>query len=229
MISVIIPSRGESAMLWTTVASAKNALEKDFAGAYEIIVVMNEPRGKEFPPIGFAMKTADFCEVIFSNVDGPAGARNLGYQYARGDFLFFVDAHCLFPEDFFLKLKGFSDESGADAVFGGTRFIRETTFGCKVGWDDILWGRDLYPEDSKDPFPVVSAGHGAFGITRAAFADAGKYWEALRGWGGEEPQLNLKFWMMGKAAWIEPRVRHWHFMPNKRHMAEEQKDRKSVV
>lgn len=213
MISVIIPSRGESVALWATVASAHGELELSGLD-FEIIVVLNEPEGVDFPPIGATLKVSEICQVVYAKVDGPAGARNVGFKYSKGDFLFFADAHCVFQRGFFETLLDESLALGADAVFGGTRFVRDVTYGCKVGWQEILWGCDVLdkPSDGK-PFPIVAVGHGAFGMAREAFVGCGMYWEALRGWGGEEPQLNFKLWMMGYRAFMIPQTYHWHYTP----------------
>lgn len=226
MISVIIPSRGESVALWATVASAQAVLEAD-GEPHEIIVVLNERPFDEFPPLAYFMFQHEMCDMLFTSADGPAAARNLGAARARGDFLVFVDAHCIFPPGFFRELRCHADSYDADAVFGGTRFCKKVTYGCTVGWDDILWGLEMVPtERDAAPFPIVAVGHGAFGIRAASFFDVGGYWSALRGWGGEETQLNLKLWMMGKRLLLAPSLHHFHYtLPGVRRGFEMYRDR----
>lgn len=213
MISLIIPSRGESSALWATIVSAKEAFGPAPAGdRYEIIVVLDEPDGK-YPGVASLMHQLDFCKVVFANTNGPVGARNRGAQEARGDFLIFADAHCIFPQDFFLTLlEAFSVNREFASVTAGTRFLDRTTYGCRIGWDDILWGSDLYfPSDENEIFPIASPGHGVFAIRADVFRAVGGYWKELRGWGGEEVQLNLKLWMCGYQIAMNPRTFHWHY------------------
>jgi glycosyltransferase involved in cell wall biosynthesis len=264
MISVIVPSRGESASLWSTVISIRENLRDT---DHEIIVVANEQPGanrekcarldraisatKRIPELDDAMKLLteirskqpeddfpmlvqwlvqqDFCRVIFSNVSGPAAARNLGASHAKGDFLFFSDAHCEFPCGYFKAMRAEADRLHADAVFGGTRFMSKTTYGCTVGWNDILWGMEMIEPKDMTPYRVASVGHGVFGITVEAFDEVGGYWNALEGWGGEEPQLNFKLWLCGKRLWMVPSLFHYHYtMPGARRGFEMYADRDFV-
>jgi glycosyltransferase involved in cell wall biosynthesis len=218
MISLVIPSRGESLGLWATVASAKSDLLAS-GEPFEIIAVVNgEP-----PGIASWMLREDFCRIIYSAASSPQEARHQGLLQAKSDFVFFADAHCVFPPRWFLSMREEADRSGTDAIFGGTRFLSGATYGMRLGWREYLWGSDVIYEkhlkahSGELPAPIAIIGHGAFGIRKRAYLESGGYWLALRGFGGEETQLNLKLWMMSFRCHVTPRCYHWHYsMPGER-------------
>jgi hypothetical protein len=49
-------------------------------------------------------------------------------------------------------------------------------------------------------------------ISKADYLAVGGYTDLLVGYGGEEPLLCLKFWMMGRICWQVPSVAHYHFL-----------------
>ena len=49
-------------------------------------------------------------------------------------------------------------------------------------------------------------------ISKAAYIAVGGYSDLLVGYGGEEPLLCLKFWMLGHECWQTPFVHHNHFL-----------------
>lgn len=213
MLSLVIPSRGEAQGLWSTVASAHDAL-KATGEQYEIWAVVN---GK-VPDLATWMFHEGTCNVLWSGADSPQMARDQGLKQSRGEFVFFADAHCVFPRDYFSILLEDAERTKADAIFGGTRFCSNPTYGMKVGWNEYLWGQDVVykkhiDERGDGPAPIGIIGHGAFGIRRKAYMDAGGYWLALHGFGGEETQFNFKLWMMGFRCFVTPRVYHWHYLP----------------
>ena|SRR5690242_19445820 len=94
------------------------------------------------------------------------------------------------------------------------RFDRGLVFASHFYVDGYLWTKKtLLEPPSSGPFKVATHPHGAFAVRRDSFLKAGGYWRELHGFGGEETQLCLKFWLMGMTCWATPRVYHWHWLP----------------
>ncbi len=209
-VSVVIPSRNEDAMLWATVVSAHESLQAARV-SYEIIPVVNGPS----PQIAALMHRAKLAKVYCSDASSPQAARHVGAIAAKGCWLFFLDAHCIVPQNFFLEMLNTLDRSGATLLHSPHRFLGKTFYGFTVDWDGTLWAKDTIdvPPTDQRSFEIAVAGHGAIGMLRHVYWKTGGYWQALRGFGGEETQLNLKMWLLGKRCAMATRTHHWHWLP----------------
>lgn len=90
-------------------------------------------------------------------------------------------------------------------------------YGNETDWDGNLWfKRTLYqPKSSEHLYPVPQFGHSCFLLNRQAYLDTGGYTNILIGWGGEEPLLCLKFWMLGWECWQTLYPAHAHFLADR--------------
>lgn len=212
-ISVIIPSRGERELLWATYAAARADLEASGLD-FEIVPVINGPKVSDIA--GLLHQSGEVnCIFAGEGVDSPQAARNLGAQHASGEVLFFLDSHVIVAPGFFWQM--LSDMRGydADLLHSPHRFLGKAFYGFRVDWDGLLWSKEtLYaPQNGALPFPIALAGHGACCVRRKAFETVDRYWKELKGFGGEETQLNLALWMCGFSCWMTPRTHHWHWLP----------------
>jgi glycosyltransferase involved in cell wall biosynthesis len=218
MISVIIPCHAtpENSLivgqqLWYTVASAISSLEV-CGEPYEILVILNG----EHPQQASLMHQADSIKAIYcgKEIDSPQAARHLGFQKAKGDVLFSLDAHIIVPTNFFRQILDDMKDTGADFMGAAHRFLLPNSYGNRVDWGAYLWGGEsiFVPPRGDKPFKTALHPHGAFAITREAYFDVGGYWLGLHGFGGEESQLCFKLWLMGRTCWATPRTHHWHWL-----------------
>lgn len=195
-------------MLWSTVASAVEALQYSEL-SYEIIVVADGTA----PDIAAYLHRSKLCSVIYANAGSPQAARHIGACEAQGDVLFFADAHVLFPEGFFWDVLEDMRKTCADLMHTPHRFLGNTFYGFHVDWNGYLWSAQNVNGPVTESFKIAVAGHGAFAIRKDSYLKAGGYWQALKGFGGEETQLNFKLWLMGMTCWMTARTYHWHWMP----------------
>lgn len=219
MISVIIPCHstpekadGVSKELWFTVASIISVLEHSEI-EYEIIVVLNGA----YPVVASLLHEQGRAKAIFAGpaYESPQAARHLGLERTSGDVVFFLDAHVVIPPDFFRQVLSDMDEVGADFMGTGHRWLGPTWYGAKVAWDEYLWSHEttsVQPCGNGKLWRAALHPHGAFAVRRESYDRAGGYWQALKGFGGEESQLCFKFWMMGLSCWVTPRTYHWHYL-----------------
>lgn len=222
MVSVIIPCYSSlqtaaevGQQLWYTVWSAINSLEASGL-EHEIIVVVNG----SLPFTASLLHEGGNVKSIFcgESIDSPQSARDLGVQRSRGEFLFFLDTHVVIPPNFFSQMIADMEESGADFMGCGHKWIDvgQVYYGARIAWDEFLWARETLNHPPNGPGKLWKTAihpHGAFAMRRKAYEEVGGYWLALKRFGGEESQMCLKLWMMGKSVWATPRTFHCHWLP----------------
>ena len=100
MLSVIIPFVAESPQLFFTVQSLRHELE---GIDHEIILIYNATaltNESDHPEINCSLyiqkkQPSDVRLLKFSERQSHWQAKNIGMEQAKGDILFFIDAHCL--------------------------------------------------------------------------------------------------------------------------------------
>jgi hypothetical protein len=88
-------------------------------------------------------------------------------------------------------------------------------YGSTTNWEGNLWyGHHIYtPIDM--PHRIVQFGHSCVMVDRDWYVRSGGYTTLQQGWGGEEPFLCLKAWMLGRECWMIPAIWHAHYLtPN---------------
>lgn len=224
-LAVVIPSFQDASGLWFTVAAARVDLEADFApDEYEIIAVVDGP--EDDGKVIYGMRQMGTCRFLASELRSPQMNRDLGLRATEAPYVFFLDSHVIPSRGFFKRLLQTAEETSAAIVHGPHCFWKKHEKGLAYGyyfnWRDYFWAcsAEDVPKFPDRPYPIAITGHGAMVVNREKYLKMGGYWGALKGWGGEEPQLNLKAWLLGEQVLMEPRVYHWHFMPEKRRLAE---------
>lgn len=103
--SVIIPTRDRPSELAMCLKSF-TALNYP-AGAWELIVV-NDGGARSFAAMTRDLKQALPLRLVNTDYAGPAAARNIGTNLARGDYLAFTDDDCYVAPDWLISFaKGF--------------------------------------------------------------------------------------------------------------------------
>lgn len=222
MISVIIPAKNEAVTLWFTLHAIRLEMDRDAFEPYEIIVVDN----------GSTDTTRKFLEdysiapwvrrIDAPDSSGPGPVRNAGAAVARGEILFFADAHVLFSPGFFKR---------AVATIRGEIGDRVGSLHFPVGWNGFtanefsthyeltlernFWGNNL--AGNFQALTEISAhGHGCVAMRKDRFHQVGGYHPGQTGYGGDETYLDLKFAMFGFRNFTDPRAYYLHC--SQRHM-----------
>jgi hypothetical protein len=147
----------------------------------------------------------------------PQGTRDAGIRAARAASILVVEDHVV-VSDLARFLESHKSLGGAmtfPARIGeGTSLFN--VYGTETDWDGRLWfKRTLYDIPDSKPYQVPQFGHSCFMLDRAAYLAVGGYTDLLTGWGGEEPLLCLKFWMLGYKLWQIPDIWHAHFLADR--------------
>lgn len=217
-ISVVIPSRDDPAGLYFTYAASQVELERSGL-EYEIIAAVD---GSDHE-VRRALQQHQACRIVdgFSGFkcDSPQASRHEGAKRACGKYIFFLDSHVVPCRGFFNSMLYAAQKEQAAIVFSPhcTWARGVMGYGYGVAWDGNLWSKDHQTKPSSNyPYPVAMMGHGAICVDREKYFRVGGYWQAQRGWGGEESHLSLKFWMLGERCYCDPRIYHWHYMATRR-------------
>ena len=213
-VSIVIPSRDDEQGLFFTLASA--SVELAASGlTYEIIAVIDG----DWNETARSIQTHQWCRIIQGDFGGPQRARHVGILEAKAERVFFFDSHVVVSPGFFRRMLDAMDSSGAALVHSPHSIWNPAVraYGYRVFWLGHFWSSSAEDKPkSPDPYPVALCGHGAMLVDKQKYFDTGGYWQALRGWGGEEPQLNFKFWMLGHECWVCPQAWHMHYFANRR-------------
>lgn len=85
-------------------------------------------------------------------------------------------------------------------------------YGHEMDWNSLWHKRLVYQPFDDKPYRVAQFGHSCFVLDREWYLQSGGYTSLMEGWGGEEPFLALKAWMLGRECWLVPDVYHAHYL-----------------
>jgi hypothetical protein len=223
-VSVVISARDEFPSVVHTVHSIIDDLESFLApGEFEVILVDNLSNDDD-PARRSMGGTADFLRVrsayangviklLYDPIAGNVSARNKGAEVARGEYLFFSDAHMSYRCGAFRRMIETVDESGGivhPAIAWMGSYPPETVYqyfwSAEDGFEGAWNGSPL----SSEWFYVPTSGHCCLGLRRKQFLDYRGYPDRLRTYGAGGMFLDTKWWMLGSTVVTEPRALAWH-------------------
>lgn len=230
LLSVIIPARNEFPNIVHTIHSILNCWEADGFDYrdMEIIVVDNGSTDINYEkpadsgtvthlmPRGIYWKR--IMRVVRFPICGNHAARNKGVALARGEYVFFSDAHMSYRPGFFrnmlqtcMETKGLVHGTiawmgGYPPLHGGLGYGYTIKLGeeIKGTWNNYLVGK------GNDFFYIPAQGHCSVMARRDQFLDFGGYPEYHRTYGGGEFYLDMKWWMFGSTVAVHPKAIGYH-------------------
>mgnify|MGYP001577528970 CR=1 FL=1 len=228
-LSIIIPARNEFPNIVHTIYSMVHCLEADGLTHkdFEIIIVDNGSIDNDFWPQKGTKGTTSYLfprgmyangtlRVLFDPVCGNHSARNKGARIARGEYLYFSDAHMAFKPGFFKSmLKTCEDTKGL--VHGSVQWMggypaQDGSMGYgytfKLGEEwKMTWNNYKV---ANTPFAVAGQGHWGVMVQRDQFLDFGGYPDVHRTYGGGEVFVDCLWWMLGSNVVTDPNAIGFH-------------------
>jgi glycosyltransferase involved in cell wall biosynthesis len=131
--SVILPTRGESAHLRAALGSALAA-----ASDMEILLIHDRRAGE--PPLATGRESDPRVRCCLATGEGPAAARNAGFERARGRFVAFLDDDDLWLPDHLERSRGVLERDPEASLVACDAYVFE----------------DRTPEGSGEPPPDVA-------------------------------------------------------------------------
>lgn len=213
--SVIIPARNEIPHLWYTLHAIRQIWEHSKGEAGEIIVVDDgsDDETQQFLQDPVIQR---FVRSIRLEGTSVATARQAGAEAARGDVLFFMDAHILPAHDFFNR-----------AIHTIRKRVWETLgflhFAQCWNWEvhgresthyRLTLERDFWGTHTVGRFPdltEIAAGcHACSACRRDRFLEIGACRSPFHAYGGSELYLDLKMRMWGYRNYTDPNLYFLH-------------------
>src|SRR3990167_2386937 len=229
-LSIVMPARNEFPNCVHSIYSILHCWEADGfdPSQIEIILVDNgSTDNRHWPQTGTKGTTSYLfprgifwsrtLRVIYDPICGNHSARNKGAEIARGEYLFFSDAHMAYKPGFFKYILKAVDETGGivHGVIGwmgafpphqgglGYQYTMKLGEEIKRTWANYC----LQPDNW---FYIAAQGHCSVAVKRDQFFNFGGYPKVHRTYGGGEFYLNMKWWMFGSTVAVEPRSIGYH-------------------
>lgn len=207
MISVIIAAKNAR----PTIDKCLNSLLQQSCRDYEIIVVND----------GSTDKTGDILagyhdiKILNTPGVGPAKARNIGVEQARGEFIAFTDADCIVEKDWLLKLlEGFREYPDAVACGGSQQLPADAgnfqkkifKFMKKSGFlTGYMQSGSRIRESAHNPSCNVL-------YKAKEFRNESGFLEGL--WPGEDVELDYRLKKKGRRIIFNPEAIVYHYRPD---------------
>jgi hypothetical protein len=221
MISIVIPHRGNSLGLWSTVHSCeaeftRRPLEREY-----VIVSNGEKIGRDvdhwLKPLVDSGKAK---HIHHDEAVSPPKAREEGVAAASGELVFCFDNHCIVAPDYFARSIIDFDHYRVDCLHSSTRYHTSngTDYHYRLRLPFNFWAESVQvPESDYKPYECAAAGHGGFAVRKSVWQAVGGYGpeHLLKGYAGEELIFDLKLWRLGYKVHIDPQVVHYHFAGNR--------------
>lgn len=152
-----------------------------------------------------------FFDPVYSNV----GTRNKGVLKAKYENIIFSDAHQIirlgtiyYTIETLIKNSGIVHAPIAWMGASSERPMAGYQYSYKVG--EKIWGTWNKVKVSENPFYIPICGHAFLAVRRKQFLKYRGYPYAQRVYGGGEPYLDTKYWMLGSTSMMDPRGLVYH-------------------
>jgi hypothetical protein len=218
-LSIIIPAYAldDAVGLWATIEACVFDLQNSGL-TYDFRVCVN---GTSIPPeatetIHKYLSKAGLVGEWINKVEPqcPARARQLLARNCDSKYIFLLDNHCIPMPGYFKRGVEVSDKYKLDLLHSVTHMFTgfRRDYEYRLTLEKNFWANEGYETPLKDePYPIAAAGHGGIVLRNSTLKETGGYWEGFDGYAGEEMYVDMKYWMLGKKVWLDPKFIHAHW------------------
>lgn len=216
--------------LWATLTQCEAELATS-PHDYEYVVVSNgEPVPNEVTlTLRNLIAQGRLVHIHSDEALTPPVARSRGVQASSGEYLCFLDNHCIVGSRYFDRTVAAMDRYNMAMLHSVTKFLPGDTehYHYKLTLGMNFWGcTGGLPTHPVLPYQIAAGGHGGFAVRRSVWEAVGGYGpdDLLEGYGGEEFIFDLKLWRMGYDNWMDPKLIHQHWpgsRPYSRHYTDQ--------
>ena len=218
-VSIVISERGEPHnLIWTL-----QACEEEFSQAsfkYEYVIVVNGPEDEN--PLGqvhaymWLLKKwpwlGGYARLLYNSPGGIYQARNLGAAEANGEYLWFLDAHCMPVPGHYLRAFEFK-RTFRGVYHMGLRYFLDKPNRQVYGYRwkrDMFWGSWTRTPPVPPEYRILMDGGANLLIDRDIWFEIGGYNPGLGIYGGGEPYTDMKAQMYGYDVKSRPDTLYYH-------------------
>jgi len=200
-VSIVVPAYNAQRTIDLTLQALA---DQSYQGPKEVIVV-DDGSSDSTPERIKAFRHASY---IYQENQGPAAARNRGFQASKGEIVFFTDADCI-PERAWIEkcLSGFTDET-IGVVCGSYGIANPGSLLARCIHAEILYRHRYHMPN----FPK-SFGSYNFCLRRKVFEAAGGFNPSYRNASGEDNDLSYKILKLGSKIFFARDTIVDHFFP----------------
>ena len=203
MISVVITSCHDDKACYLTYWAARQQLGKN--ADYVIVADCGTEIKWEKQPV---------TRCLRGTFGSPQSSRDVGIKAAICDNVLVLESHVIVSD---IQKLAFEHERLGGALTFPIRVAEGSeqfdVYAHETDWYGNLWyKRAVYQPVSDEPYRVAQFGNSCFMLDRRWYLESGGYTNLMKGWGGEEPFICLKAWMLGRECWQVPSVWHAHYL-----------------
>lgn len=215
-LSIVVATHQDPLGLYLTVFSViQQLMQQSIIHEWEIIIAADG--GSEYK--WERISNIRCLRLTGGNRTGsPQGTRDAGIRTAKYPTVLCIESHVI-VSNIALWLDLHLTDCGNPALSFPARICEGpeafNVFGSTTNWDGNLWYKTHIYTPFSEPRRIVQFGHSAFMVNREWYVGCGGYTNLQKGWGGEEPFLCLKAWMLGQSCWMIPQIWHAHFLDNR--------------
>ena len=211
-LSLVLPTFNDEKGLYLSLFAAIQQLEKSDL-EWEIVIAADGGTPVKWEKADPRVRVMRFTGN--NQFGSPQGTRDAGIRMARFKNVVCIDSHVVVSD--FEKWTQKHEDLAAALSFPtmvGTSNEMFKIFGNTMDFDGRFWNKTTLSSPHRDfPYQICEFAHSAFMVDREWYIQSGGYTNLLQGYGGEEPYLALKAWMLGEAVWMIPEIWHAHYQP----------------
>lgn len=202
--SIVIPTYNTTVVLRQCIEALSNqTVDKRF---FEVIVVNDGGKAEVSGDIDSADDSLDIT-YLSQNHKGPAAARNLGIEKAKGEIILLLDDDSL-PTDNWLDATIRAWDASPDFDGIGGYVISEPTDSiyCRVNADFFNWYLEQYSSEDSSSFLVTCNA----GYRKDALDRIGRFDDRFKKASGEDRDLNIKILKCGGKMRLDRNILVYH-------------------
>lgn len=205
-VSIIIGCRNEVDNLKKTVDSIMNSKNRI---SFEIIVVDDGSTDKSCDFIKENKEFYNNIRIIYSNKRSVSGTRNLGADFAQGEYLFFCDAHIKVSDYWLDDLVGKLEESNAHCISPAIKDMLGKGIAYGATWNERLEYKWILSPKKEICYIPMFCGC-TFGIKKDIFKSIGGFDRYFKVYGVEDQEMSLRLWLFGYKIILNPLIEVEH-------------------
>jgi hypothetical protein len=235
-ITVCIPFAEDFPHLYFTLNNIASVLVASKL-THEFIVCANNSSNLMIEDARKLITAKDFvlthkAQLLISDIPANGPAANTAALNAKGKYLCFTDSHVIVHPNIFTEcikvIDQYKDAGLVHAPITWTGIPHDKDFNFKGqcfqylyrAWksgspDWYLWqhfhGTYNHRKCSNEAYPIAGSGHGFFMVKHETWDKIGGYHPGQRGYGGREPFVTFKSWLLGYRNFVVPTTNHIHF------------------